>query len=156
MNTTPLQILLADDDPDDCLLFKEALDDLALTVQFETVHDGEQLMQQLNKKKDGLPDMLFLDLNMPRKTGNDCLIEIKLCETLKKIPVIIFSTSFVQETVNRLYENGAQYYIRKPNDFSKLKKVIHQAITLVMEKSNLQPSKATFVIAEKANTYSAG
>ena len=69
-------ILLADDDQDDCLLFKEALDELAITVQLTAVQNGEELMQLLNKAEI-LPDLMFLDLNMPRKNGMECLFAIK-------------------------------------------------------------------------------
>src|SRR5690242_15966137 len=123
-------ILLADDDKEDSLLFQEILDELPLSTHLTTVFNGEQLMQLLSDTKEQLPDVLFLDLNMPRKNGFDCLTEIKSSEKLKLLSVIIFSTSYDPEIVNLLYKNGAQYYIRKPNSFGQLKKVIHQALTL--------------------------
>lgn len=121
-------ILLADDDKDDCLLFKNALEELPISAKLTTVHNGEQLMHMLNNEQ--LPDMLFLDLNMPRKNGFQCLSEIKQSEKLKRLPVIIYSTSFQKDIVNLLYKNGAQYYIRKPNEFSVIKELILHAITL--------------------------
>lgn len=127
----PLNILLADDDTDDCIFFKEALEDLPLSTNLTAVHDGEQLMQLLTKETNELPHVLFLDLNMPRKNGFECLSEIKLNKKLKQLPVIIFSTSFDQDVVNLLYKNGAQYFIRKPSEFSQLKKVIQQTLTLI-------------------------
>ena len=146
MNSKPLQILLADDDLDDCLLFKEAVDELALTVQFETVHDGEQLMQQLSNNANQLPDVLFLDLNMPRKNGFECLAEIKGNKKLSQLPVIIFSTSLEQEVVNQLYKNGAQYFIRKPAEFSQFKKIIQQTITIIAKGNISQPTREDFVL----------
>ena len=110
-----MKILLADDDIDDCIFFKEAVDELMLSTHLTIVHDGEQLMQLLTNETNELPDVLFLDLNMPRKNGFECLSEIKLNKKLKQLPVIIFSTSFEQEVVNRLYQNVAQYFIRKPS-----------------------------------------
>src|SRR5688572_16072019 len=107
-------ILLADDDEDDRFLFQEALSEMSLHTRLVTALDGEQLMNQLGE--DRLPDVLFLDLNMPRKDGFQCLLEIKQNEKLKQLPVIIFSTSFHPDAVNKLYENGAQYYIRKPSN----------------------------------------
>lgn len=92
-------ILLADDDNDDCLLFKDALGDLPLATHLTIVRDGEQLMLLLNAKEE-LPDVLFLDLNMPRRNGFDCLSEIKENEKLRSLPVIIFSTSFDPDIVN--------------------------------------------------------
>jgi response regulator RpfG family c-di-GMP phosphodiesterase len=146
MNTQSINLLLADDDTDDCLFFKEALEELPLNISFSSVQDGEQLMKFLGKNGDTLPTVLFLDLNMPRKNGFECLNEIKSNTDLQQLPVIIFSTSFDQETVNNLYDNGAQYYIRKPAEFSKLKKVISEAILLSSEMHSSQPSKENFIL----------
>lgn len=142
----PLHIFLADDDVDDCLLFQEALDELSLGVQLFTVHDGEQLMDQLIKSNDALPDIIYLDLNMPRKNGFACLHEIKNDETLKSTPVIIFSTSFDQANADLLYKNGAHYYICKPTEFSQLKKVIHSSVQLILEDPS-QPPKEKFLLS---------
>ena len=115
MNIKLLNILLADDDVDDCIFFRAALEELLLSVKLIAVHDGEQLMQLLTDETYHLPDVLFLDITMPRKNGFECLAEIKLSHKLQSLPVIMFSTSFEQEVVNRLYKSGAQYFIRKPS-----------------------------------------
>lgn len=140
-------ILLADDDKDDQLLFKESLEELTLSTHVEIVQNGEQLMQLLNDEKEQLPDILFLDLNMPRKNGFICLSEIKRTERLKRLPVIIFTTSYEPEIVNLLYKKGAQYYIRKPNDFEQLKKVIYQSLVLTGQKDMSQPPRENFVLS---------
>src|SRR5437879_4324804 len=126
MNLENLILLIADDDKDDCLFFKDALEELPVSAQLTTVHNGEHMMQLLEEKKNvpPPPHVLFLDMNMPRKNGFECLEEIKHDEKLKDLPVIIFSTSFEQDVVNLLYKKGGQYYIRKPAEFSQLKKVI--------------------------------
>ncbi|MCY7291888.1 MAG: response regulator [Ferruginibacter sp.] len=116
-NTTKF-ILLADDDADDCLLFSSALDEITVTTNFETVKNGEELMEYLDKAE-LLPDIIFLDMNMPRKNGAICLTEIKSIEKLKSIPVIIISTSLEQSLIEFLYANGAHYFIRNTNAFSK-------------------------------------
>ena len=144
-----LNILLADDDIDDCIFFKEALGELLIPTQLSAVHDGEQLMQQLSNESTELPNVLFLDLNMPRKNGFECLSEIKLSKKLNQLPVIIFSTSFEEEVVNQLYKNGAQYFIRKPSEFSQFKKIIQQTLTFLMQGNLLQPSKENFVLTMK-------
>jgi CheY-like chemotaxis protein len=135
ITTGVLNILLADDDKDDCLFFKEALEELPLVSNLTTVHNGEQLIQLLTKKTVQLPDVLFLDLNMPRKNGFTCLEEIKSDHKLSHVPVIILSTLFDENIANRLYKNGALFYICKPPDFHELKKVINLALTLVAENS---------------------
>ena len=132
---------------DDCVFFKEAVEELLQSAQLSTIHDGEQLMLYLNNETNKLPDVLFLDLNMPRKNGFECLSEIKLNQKLKDLPVIIFSTSFEQEVVNLLYKNGAQYFIRKPSEFSQFKKIIHQTIiTLIIPQNISQPTRENFVV----------
>jgi CheY-like chemotaxis protein len=146
MNTAPIHLLLADDDADDCSLFQDALEELPLATSLTTVHNGEQLMQLLSTEAEELPQILFLDLNMPRKNGFECLSEIRLNKNLQQLPVIIFSTSFDHDIVNLLYKNGAQYYIRKPADFARLKEVIYQAVTLAGQATALQPAKEKFIL----------
>ncbi len=150
MNLKQLNILLADDDDDDCLFFKEALKSSTLTTHLTVVSNGEYLMELLNKTPQ-LPDVIFLDLNMPRKNGFECLSEIKLSDKLKQIPVIVFSTSFEQEVVNRLYQNGAHYFIRKPSEFSQFKKIIQQMLLLVIQQNTKQPIEQNFVITLQNN-----
>ena len=145
-NTT-LNILLADDDPDDRLFFKEALKEFSLATSLTTVPNGEHLMQLLTNETNELPDVLFLDMNMPRKNGFECLSEIKGNEKLKALPVIIFSTSFEQEVVNLLYKNGAQHFIRKPSEFSQFKKIIQQTLTLMTGADISTPTEENFVVS---------
>jgi CheY-like chemotaxis protein len=125
----PRHILLADDDEDDCLLFKDALDELLVSGKFSCVTNGEKLMELL-MDSELLPDIIFLDMNMPRKSGLQCLLEIKANESLKDLPVVILSTSFEPSMMKRLYENGAHLCLKKPNEFTKLKEAIHSALSL--------------------------
>ena len=151
MNKKHLNILLADDDMDDCIFFKEALDELLMTTNLTTVHDGEQLMIYLVGKSRKLIDVLFLDINMPRKNGFECLAEIKQNEDLKELPVIIFSTSYEQEVVNSLYKSGAHYFIRKPSEFAQFKKIIYHTLLLIIQEEISQPSRANFVLTVANN-----
>jgi CheY-like chemotaxis protein len=141
------RILLADDDRDDNTLFQAILDELPFSTNLTIVFDGEQLMNLLNDTKEKLPDILFLDLNMPRKNGFTCLLEIKRSEKLKLLSVIIFSTSYEPEVVSLLHKNGAQYYIRKPNSYTKLKNLICQALTLSAQVDIPYPSREQFVLS---------
>jgi CheY-like chemotaxis protein len=142
-----LKILLADDDFDDCFFFGKALKEIPMTTQLTTVHDGEQLMNYLNKNPEDLADILFLDLNMPRKTGLECLTEIKQSKKLKDLHVVTFSTfyaryiNYERDIVNNLSEIGAHDNIRKPGDFEKLKEVIHNALIIATEKKFLNEQR---------------
>jgi len=132
-----LHIILADDDIDDRSFFEKALKEIPIPNHLTMVKDGEELMNYLHKNIDQLPDVLFLDLSMPRKTGFECLSEIKEDEKLKDLPVIMLSTSFPrdnkyeQNIINMLYTIGAMDYIRKPGDYQTLKEVIHTALIKV-------------------------
>ena len=129
-----LRILLADDDYDDCLFFKRALGELSVTSELDIVNDGEELMEYLEENSEHPPLVLFLDINMPRKNGLECLSEIRKNKKLKDLPVIVFSTSNSWDTINLLFKTGAHIYIHKPSNFGQLKQVIHHAIPLAAEK----------------------
>jgi CheY-like chemotaxis protein len=133
MNVKQLKILLADDDIDDCHFFKEALLALPITTQLNIVHDGEELMNYLNEHAEHLPNVLFLDINMPRKNGFECLSEIKHNEKLKDLPVVMFSTSGARDKISILFKTGADVYIRKPSNFVQLVQVIHHALPMATE-----------------------
>jgi len=129
-----INVLLADDDEDDCMFFKNALEAISLSSHLTIVNDGEKLMNHLLENPEHLPHVLFLDINMPRKNGIECLKEIRQNSKLKDIPVVMFSTSNSWETINLLFNSGAHVYIHKPSDFAQLKQVIHHAIPLAAEK----------------------
>ena len=129
-----LNVLLADDDMDDCNFFKLALEELPLATYLTSVHDGDQLMNYLTENTEHPPDVLFLDINMPRKSGMECLSEIKRNNKLKDLPVVMFSTSNSWEMINMLFKSGAHVYIHKPSDFAQLKQVIHHALPMAVEK----------------------
>ena len=141
-----INILLADDDKADCLLFKEALEELPVSAHLTIVHNGEQVIEELTKKGNKLPDVLFLDLNMPRKNGFVALGQIKRSRKLQDLPVIIFSTASERETVKNVYRDAAHYYICKPVDFFQLKKVIYEALTLITQEDNPLPLEGSFII----------
>ncbi len=146
MTNKSLNLLLADDDIDDRFFFKEALEELPISANLTTVNDGVELIELLSSQENLLYDALFLDLNMPKKSGIECLEEIKAMEKLINLRVIIFSTSLDIDVVNMLYEKGAYYYIRKPSEFEKLKKVIFEAVTLTSQSKLTLPSRDKFII----------
>jgi CheY-like chemotaxis protein len=139
MTGNPVRILLADDDIDDCLLFEDALAELSISAFLSTVTDGEQLIKRLFAAVT-LPQVLFLDLNMPRKNGFECLNEIVKSEKTRFLPVIIISTSFDPDIVRILHSKGARYYIRKPEQFEALKWAISKGLSLALH----GPEKTSF------------
>ncbi len=150
MNLKHINILLADDDDDDRLIFERALKDFPAITNLITVNNGEQLMKLLQNTNE-LPHVLFLDFNMPCKNGLECLIEIKQNKNLKDLPVIMYSTSFENEVADQLFENGAHYFIRKIAQFSIFKKTIQHALTQVTQENNLPPTREHFVLIIQNN-----
>jgi CheY-like chemotaxis protein len=139
-------IFVTDDDEDDRLLFEEAVKELPYLVHLSTARDAEETLKKLLELS-SLPDVLFLDLNMPGKNGLECLSEIKQNQKIKSIPVIIFSTSAYPGAVNQAYEAGAHLYIRKPNNFSSFKKSIHHVLSINWRDNISRPPKDEFVLS---------
>lgn len=139
-----LNILLADDDRDDRFFFDMALKTVPISTHLSTVENGEELMNFLANDPKQLPDVIFLDLNMPRKNGHECLLEIKNNKNFQNIPVVIYSTSLHDEIADVLYENGAHYYLKKSN-FSELPAAIHKILSMLL-KNPQRPSRDSFII----------
>ena len=128
MKNKPLYILLADDDEADRLLFKEAFEELKINTAVHMVKNGVQLMEYLENQESRMPDLIFLDLNMPLKNGLECLKDIRKDKNLKEIAVAIYSTSSSKKDMEETFHNGANIYINKPNDFNTLKQVLKKAV----------------------------
>lgn len=130
MTAEYINICLADDDQDDRLFFTEAFDELKIKTKVNTFNDGVQLMNYLNDANSVLPNVLFLDLNMPKKNGVECLLEIKKNKKFNDIAIAIYSTSSSEEHIEETFINGANIYIKKPSDFESLKKILAEVVTL--------------------------
>jgi CheY-like chemotaxis protein len=130
MTTDFIYITLADDDEDDRLFFTDAFSELKIDTKVNTFNDGVELMDYLNNSESVLPNILFLDLNMPRKNGVECLLEIKENERFNDIAIAIYSTSSSEEHIEETFVNGANIYIKKPSDFNTLKKILSEVVTL--------------------------
>ena len=145
MKTKQVNILLADDDADDCFFFEKALKEIPVKTNLTIVRDGEQLMNYLleNISSHRETDIIFLDLSMPRKTGFECLQEIKENIRLKDIHVVMLSTSYPrdieyeQSMIKTLNELGADKFIRKPGDYAQIKDLIHNELIKLIEKRSL-------------------
>lgn len=146
MDKQPIRVLLADDDEADRLLFTEALEELNLNVIIESVIDGVQLMDHLNTANTTLPNILFLDLNMPRKNGMECLKEIRANKSLADLPVAIYSTSSSETDIEKTFLNGANVYINKPNDFNELKEVLEKALKVMIVYQSPPFNKENFLL----------
>ena len=125
---TPINVLLVEDNPGDAHLTKLAMNDCKMKIIMETVTDGEQALTFLKKEgkyaKAIRPDIILLDLNLPKKNGFDVLKEIKEDEKLKRIPVAILTTSGAEEDILRSYDLHANCFISKPIDFEQFVKVV--------------------------------
>lgn len=120
----PIMILMADDDADDRILTKEALEESRVLNELRFVEDGEELMDYLKKRGKYTdaprPGLILLDLNMPRKDGREALKEIKADPELRRIPVVVMTTSKAEEDIFRSYDLGASSFITKPVTFDRL------------------------------------
>ena len=130
MQNDYIYIVLADDDEDDRLFFTDAFGELKINTKVDTFIDGVELMNYLNKEDTLLPNVLFLDLNMPKKTGIECLNEIKANSKMSEIAIVIYSTSASEEDIEKTFVLGANIYIKKPDSFKKLKQVLSEVISI--------------------------
>lgn len=126
-NSKPIVFLMADDDADDRMLTKEALEESRVLNELRFVEDGEELMDYLGRRgkfsnpdDSPRPSVILLDLNMPKKDGREALKEIKADPNLRRIPVVILTTSKSEEDIYRTYDLGASSYITKPVSFDGL------------------------------------
>jgi CheY-like chemotaxis protein len=142
-------IFLADDDADDRLFFEEALEEISLATELTFAKDGVELMASLEEiviEKPPPPHVIFLDINMPRKNGIECLKEIRENPRMKDIPVVIFSTTANENSIETTYSLGANCYICKPSSHQLLIKAIETVLALNLWEQNQQLSKEKFVV----------
>jgi CheY-like chemotaxis protein len=126
-----ITIVLADDDPDDRKLTEDAFAENRLANQLHCVEDGEELLDYLhrrgkheNLRNEPLPGLILLDLNMPRKDGREALKEIKADPNLRRIPIVVLTTSKAEEDIVRSYDLGVNSYVTKPVTFKSLVELI--------------------------------
>jgi CheY-like chemotaxis protein len=129
------QIFIADDDPDDQELFIEALHEIDAHCTCVTAFDGQDALKKLSSSKIDPPDIIFLDLNMPKLNGKECLTEIKKNNLLKEIPVIIYSTSADKRDMLEAIQLGAVFFFQKPNRFHELSQALKQIIDFDWKKT---------------------
>ena len=125
-----IDVLLVEDDPGDVLLIREAFEDNKVHNRLHVVSDGVEAIEFLRKQGENAeaptPDLVLLDLNLPRMDGREVLAEIKADEDLRQIPVVVLTTSKAEEDVLRSYKLHANAYVTKPVDFERFIEVVRQ------------------------------
>lgn len=122
----PITVLLVEDDPGDVLLIREAFEDHKLNNTLLVASDGVEALEILRSPEAGRPDLVLLDLNLPRKDGREVLKEIKADDALRSIPVVVLTTSDAEEDILRSYDLHANAYVTKPVDFESFIDVVRQ------------------------------
>lgn len=123
-----MNILLIDDDRDDAELFEEILKEIDASINFDHIEDSKKCLEHLAMQKNDLPDMIFLDINMPIVSGWQCLDQFKRTEHLKDIPIIMFTTSSQPREKENAMQHGADGFIIKPNEYNVLKDSLSEII----------------------------
>jgi two-component system response regulator len=146
MNANLISVLLVDDDPGDVLLVREAFEEHKVGNLLSVVSDGVEAMQYVRREGDYTdvvrPDLILLDLNLPRKSGIEVLEEIKNDPLLSTIPVVVLTTSEAEEDIVRAYRHHANAYITKPVDFEQFTRIVHQIDDFFIGLVKLPPSQA--------------
>ncbi len=122
-----MEILLVEDSPSDVRLIREALKETPISVKVTVASDGVEAMEYLHRTEDGSenrPDLVLLDLNLPRKNGREVLAEVKASPHLKQIPVLVMTSSRADEDINSAYSLNANCYITKPADLNEYVNII--------------------------------
>jgi CheY-like chemotaxis protein len=145
MSDILLNIILADDDEDDRVLFSEALEEISIQTRLSLFKHGQELLDYLFQPHIALPNLIFLDLNMPIKNGLQCLSEIRSNPKLKDVCVAIYSTSSSDKDIKDSFLNGANMYINKPSCFNKLKETVEKVLNINWQCHTSNLNKDTFL-----------
>lgn len=146
MQNNFIHIIIADDDQDDRLFFTDAFEELNMNTKVKTFNDGIELMDYLNGVETVLPNVLFLDLNMPKKDGIECLKEIKANSKMSDIAIAIYSTSASEEDIEETFVLGANIYIIKPSSFKQLKKLLSAVVSINWQYHTNSLNKDNFLL----------
>lgn len=126
----PIEVLLVEDDPGDVLLIREAFEYNKVHNNLNVVSDGEQALAYLRREGEhadaNRPDLVLLDLNLPRKDGREVLAEVKQDAALRTIPIVVLTTSEAEEDVLKSYQLHANAYVTKPVDFERFVSIVRQ------------------------------
>ncbi|MBA9073992.1 CheY-like chemotaxis protein [Flavobacterium gossypii] len=142
-----INIVLADDDADECSLFREAINEINENYNLVFFSNGKDLMNYLNDGECESPDIIFLDLNMPVMSGIDCLSKIRSDNRYADTSIAIYSTSSSEQDQEETFMLGANVYIKKPNDYEKMKKVLQHVLRTYWQYHTSNMNRDTFLIS---------
>jgi CheY-like chemotaxis protein len=143
-STTPkTNVLLAEDDHDDVLIFELALEKVPVSVELRSAEDGERLFELL---KELIPDILFLDINLPCKDGVACIAEIRRNSEYNNLPVIMYTSFKSKQYIDRCYQSGANFYIVKGNTINELAEKLKRIFSIDWKNFMYYPPLGEFVM----------
>ena len=145
----PFHIILADDDADDFDFFKEAMQSIVPGLDISRAYDGADLIRILESAPGSLPDLIFLDLNMPCRNGFESLAVIRKNEKWINIPVIIYSTSAFPDQIDNTYKLGANLYIQKPDDYNEIRQIVKKIFSINFDDLICRPAKEDYFVTLK-------
>ncbi|MBT1703972.1 response regulator [Chryseosolibacter indicus] len=143
LEEVPKHVLLAEDDDDDFDFFSMAIDETSLTVILKRAENGDILLQLLDQN---IPDILFMDIFLPYKTGRECLREIRANRKYDSLPIIIYTSVKELEQIEFCYREGSNFYMIKPTSFNELKAILKKIISLEWKKMMYYPTLSEFVV----------
>lgn len=146
-NYTPIKVLLAEDDEDDQFFFSDALAGLPFPTELTIVSNGHDAVEKLSHSANK-PDIIFLDLNMPKMNGKECLKHIRTDKTLTSIPCIILSTSSAHAEIEETFYAGANLYMLKPNEGGNLLKMVNKVLKQDWTE-DFTPKKERYFLSER-------
>lgn len=123
-----IEVLLAEDNPDDSMLFTLAADVSGITINVSLAEDGEMLLKFLQHKM--RPAIIFLDLDLPAKTGKDCIKAIRSDRDFDSIPIVIYSGTSISEDIDECFSCGADYFVVKPKNFEGIIRMFQKVFTI--------------------------
>jgi CheY-like chemotaxis protein len=138
-----LHVFIADDDPEDLEFFEMALKEISERVKITTAKNGRELLDFIQIV---IPDIIFLDINMPCMNGIDCLAELRQVRHLEHVPIIMYSTATKAEHIDKSYSLGANLYIKKPVYFAAIKEELSRVLSLSLGELMPQPARDKYFI----------
>ncbi|HEX2684722.1 MAG TPA: response regulator [Ferruginibacter sp.] len=140
----PTHVLLAEDDEDDVLIFRLAVDKLPIAIMLTHAQDGEQLFELLETI---LPDIIFLDIYMPCKNGRECIQDIRANRKYDSIPVIMYTSSSERNVVDETFRAGANLFVVKPNNIRELTEKLQHILAINWKEYMVFPPRKKFLVA---------